>query len=670
MSALITNPAIKSLLRGLLVWAPLWIFTTILFGCTGAFYVFVLKSDTYLASQGLLVRDEANGAVMRLGRFQSQTELKAAQEIILEMAKSPPVIREALIAAGKPPSLFSWFGWSDFSGDYPSEDLVTETAKQAVLVHAPKGTEFGTTEVIYLDIKANSREQALQLNKSVCDALEARLQQVRKVRADGVISELITARDSARNALKECTSALNEIEREAGADLTDLRGMTDTVAGGATSRAELEQIKSELRQVEATKQALLSDREMLVNASGDPNGFLTAPGTILNSHPGLKRMREGLVDAQITGANILGKYTPNHPTAITSLSAQESISRQFVKELRAAVTSVDSDISLANKKIERLESQKKIAEERLSKLAKGRANYANLVSEVKSRSSILESSEKELAEAQAARDSAMSTSLLTRLDAPVVSDKPIGPGKTTLAGLCAIAGLIFGLGIVFVITPIDLGPTFGRRAQDRLKGRRAADSGTDVNPPSSAVQDRTIADPTVSDVSNALKTTTPERPNLPEGNQPTRSQRAPKPAVNSPVTIQQQSHQAHATLHIACEELPMELEHAKQFEISPASANDGNKGSVLVNTRDIESISMTSKPSLLVTGNETVDEAFRELAKLKAFKTEKRGEELAIQMKIQELESDLSSLGHKTDTESLRRVGWTIPRPTQNPSQG
>ncbi len=43
-----------------------------------------------------------------------------------------------------------------------------------------------------------------------------------------------------------------------------------------------------------------------------------------------------------------------------------------------------------------------------------------MLAEVKSKITILESAEKELAEAQAARDSSVSTSLLTRLDAPMV----------------------------------------------------------------------------------------------------------------------------------------------------------------------------------------------------------------------------------------------------------
>ena len=59
MSALVSNPALKSILRGVVVWAPLWIMSTLVFGAIGVVYAYFLKSDTYLSSQALLVRDEA-----------------------------------------------------------------------------------------------------------------------------------------------------------------------------------------------------------------------------------------------------------------------------------------------------------------------------------------------------------------------------------------------------------------------------------------------------------------------------------------------------------------------------------------------------------------------------------------------------------------------------------
>jgi uncharacterized protein involved in exopolysaccharide biosynthesis len=474
MSSVIANPIFRNILRGILIWAPLWLGTTALFGTLGILYILFLKQDQFLASQAILVRDEANGAVMRLGRFQSQAEMKAAQETILEMAKSHQVVREALGKIGPEPSLFS-LPWETAEA-FPSIRQIEEFAKSSLSIHAPKGTEFGVTEVIYIDIKSSTQSRSIDLNKALCDALESRLQQVRTARADSVIAELMYARDAAKAEVTEATDRLHEMEREAGTDLSDLRGMTDMIAGASSARLEYDQIKNELRQTEQNLQQLQSDRDLLRKAIGDPASFVIAPGTMLNNQPGLKRFREGLVDAQISASQLSGKFTEEHPLVIASTSAQNTIIQRFSRELRASTESIEADISVIEKKRERLESQKSMLEGRLSRLADSRAIYANLASDVKSRNTILENAEKELAEATAARDSSKSTSLLTRLDAPIVSDKPIGPGKTTLAVVCTAAGLAFGLGIVFLITPIDAGPTFGRRISDRFYGRRHTDA--------------------------------------------------------------------------------------------------------------------------------------------------------------------------------------------------
>ena len=664
MNSFITNPAVKSILRGILVWAPLWILTTIIFGALGVIYAFFLKTDTYVASQALLVRDEANGAVMRLGRFQSQTEMKAAQETILEMAKSHQVVREALVAIGEPPKIINWLFPVSFSGEYPSKELVEETANQAIQVHAPKGTEFGTTEIIYLDVKSNSTEHARLLNKALCDALESRLQQVRRARADGVILELVSARDSRRQALTDATKEIVEIERAAGSDLTDLRGLTETVGGNSSSRAELEQIKNEIRQSEAARQALLSDRDMLVKASEDPQGFLVAPGSVLNAHPGLKRMREGLADSQIQGAHILGKFTADHPSAIASQSAQAAIASRFSNELKAAITTVDADLSLADMKLQRLESQKTKAEARLASIAEGRAAYANLVAEVKSKTALLETAERELAGAQAARDASISTSLLTRLDAPIVSDRPTGPGRTTLSGLSAIAGLVFGLGVVFAITPIDMGPTYGRRSRDKVTGRRSADasvaneftpaSNYDPRDAQGLRPESTYTPQSKTQQPDALDRTSAATNDVMELLAKTNNHSAD----NLFAEIMEKSMSGHRRAKM---NMQLDIEPGDDHTTPPSSGPNSSKSETgkslpSTNSSDANRVRFTTE----------VDNAFRELARLKSLQPDSHGEEQNIDEKINEIKALLEAMGYPANTEILKKEGYIRPRPSQS----
>jgi polysaccharide biosynthesis transport protein len=628
MSALIANPAVRSILRGLLVWSPLWISTTILFGGIGVAYVLFIKQDTYLASQALLVRDEATGAVMRLGRFQSQAEMKAAQETILEMAKSQAVVRDALAEVGPTSGLSSWLNW----GDYPSKELIEETARSGILVHAPKGTEFGVTEVIYMDVKANSQEEALALNKALANSLESRLQQVRKARADGVLAELTHARDSAQQELANSTHRLREMENAAGSDLSDLRGMTEMVAGSANSRVELDQTKTELRQATINRETLIADREMLIRATKDPTSFIVAPGTVLNSQPGLKRLREGLVDAQLSGSQLAGKFTDFHPSVVASYSAQSSIVKRFVQELTASIAGVQSDIALVDARIERLENQKKSAEDRLAKLADSRSAYANLLSEVKSKVSNFEAAERALAEVRAARDSSVSTSLLTRLDAPIVSDRPVGPGKTMICTMCTVAGLVFGLGIVFLVTPIDASPAFGRRSQDRALGRRDADVVNRVEPAGSSLSSTSQTDEAIDQLLEfsserpAQTSGWPQKTSIP--NESTKPERSPR-RVNSTSSITN----------------PVSTPIVDTASVAELDSLEGYQP--LIKPRPTESVKKqkeTAANLVRQSENRDVDYAFQELSRLQARRPESRSEELSVQREIQELKGVLSKL--------------------------
>ena len=110
-------------------------------------------------------------------------------------------------------------------------------------------------------------------------------------------------------------------------------------------------------------------------------------------------------------------------------------------------------------------------------LDEARSTYEEMNSELVHRSEQLAEAEQRLVDAQATRSAVLSTNLVAALGLPQVSDNPVGPGAKTLTFGSMMAGLIFGLGTVFLIAP---GPaqTHGRRRwTDHLEGqnRRAED---------------------------------------------------------------------------------------------------------------------------------------------------------------------------------------------------
>ncbi len=470
----ITNKQLIKLLQTYWQWRWLWIATTILFGGAGFAYVMTLKKETWVASQGLIVRDEAHGAVMRLGRFQSQTDMKAAQETILEMARNPQVVKNALVQVGREEP-----GPLDFDPPTgpPTTAEIEALANDGIEVRAPRGAELGTTEVIYLDITASTPERAKQLNTAVCDELERHMQEVRKVRADGVIAELTTAAESARRSLDNSTIELRKIEEAAGADLSDLRSLSDSVTGTSANRALLDTITSELRKVRTEQRRAEEQLKLAESAFDDPDKLLTAPAKVLNDNPGLLKLRDGLSAATIKTSELRGRFTPEHPRVTASIDTEEKIREQMRVELGSAIATLRRGLELNEERVKQLDNQRTQLTDRLERLATIRADYSNVIADVKARSEQVQAADRELAGAKASRDAALTSSLITRLDQPLVGDSPEGPGKASVLMAACVSGLLFGIGLVFLLSPIEMGGGgFGRRASDGGGfGRRSSD---------------------------------------------------------------------------------------------------------------------------------------------------------------------------------------------------
>ena len=466
MNTLLQNRHVRQTLNTLYCWAPLWIGCTLLCSGTGTYYALFMKKDRWQASQALLVRDEASGSQIRQGRFESSTQLKVAQELILDLVRNPQVIRSALVEVGPGQN-------EEIKGEFPNAEYLRRFSESSLTMRAPRGAELGSTEILYLDVKDESPDRALQLAKAMTDSLEKQLRNVRETRAQSMTEELAQARETARNQLAATTKRLQEVEAEAGSDLPDLRSMVEN-SGSFNPRSSVEQMQSELRQAANRHEQSLIEEQMLAAAAADPLSFINAPGNLINSQPGLKRLREGLVDAQLVRSQLVGKFTEDHPAVEAARVAESQIIERLNMELQAALVNIKREITASEALQQRLREQIANTEKRIDHLANIRAAYANIVAEVRTRSSILEAAERELAEADASRIASQSISLVTRVDKPMVGDKPIGPGKSIVILGSLVGGLVCGFGFTFLISPLTAGSGYGRRASDN-EGRRPGD---------------------------------------------------------------------------------------------------------------------------------------------------------------------------------------------------
>lgn len=444
---------------------------TVAIGILGTLYA-LFHSSTWQASQGLIVRDEAVGELSRYGRFDTTDQRKAAQETVLQIARNRQVISNAIQQLTPP---------EDRTPEGPDEGDISGF-QDCISVTAPKGAEFGQSEMIYLTVKGRSADDAIERTNAVCDQLEKHLQQLRRQRAQSLIQELTEKLKLTQQNLNEATSRLEKMEREVGSDLGELRTLNQSGTGESNLRTSLSQIKSEMRNARSTLTAQEELLRQLKAAKQDPKSLIATPLRLLDSQPALKRLREGLVDAQLRLADLQGKMHESHPAVRAAMKAEQEIRDHLFQELDTAIRGTEADLKLTQALIESYDRQCSDVQIRLDRLAGVRARYEILIADVQDRSSQVKAGQRALAEARASLEAAVKSSFITRVDHPEAGDGPLGPGRLTLMLGAWIGGAMVGLGLVFLISnsPETMVRNLGRRwsdqaAADNSERRRASD---------------------------------------------------------------------------------------------------------------------------------------------------------------------------------------------------
>ena len=403
-----------------------------------------LKCDTWEASQSLVVRNEAAGNLSEPGRFRHADEMKTTQETILELARSRAVLRQALIEVGPPAG--------GASGNWPTDRDVTQLV-EAIKLAPPKGAEFGKTEVLYLKVRDNDRGRALALVSAVSKHLQARFQQLRDAKAQGMIAELTKAVSMADGEMASATEKLATLEQSVGSDLAELRILHESSSGDSDLRRKSLELETELRQAQLAERTQQGLFDLLEAARTDQGRLLAMPGSLLESQPALKRLKEGLVDAQLKTAELSGTMSDEHPLVRAALESEGEISRQLHQELEIACRGVQVDLHLSRGRAASLAEQLADTRSRLAKLGSLRASYSNLIAQVEQRNSLLAAAQRELSEARSSQAGAHSSSLIYTIDEPDTGSKPVGPGRLTLAAGVVLAGLLVGAAALFLAIP-------------------------------------------------------------------------------------------------------------------------------------------------------------------------------------------------------------------------
>jgi polysaccharide biosynthesis transport protein len=420
----------------------LWLAPTVALTLLAAVYSLV-RSSSWDATQALMVRDEAMGSALRPGKFQQPDDMKTTQETILELARSRAVLKAALIEVGP-------FKESQAGPSWPSDAAIAGLQGHVKLV-PPKGAEFGKTELFYLNVEAENRDRAVALTAAICNQLQLRSQELRDQKAQSLIAELTKTADLAKADLATNTTELTGIESHVGADLGELRLLTENGGGDSPLRRSLNEMEQELRQAQQSIDANQELLSLLQASKTDPRSLAAAPNRLLEAQPLLRRLKDGLVDAQLHTAQLQGNLTDNHPSVIAAKVSEQEIGDYVHEEIDSSILGVQTELRLSQARVNLLQTQLSDARGRLGQLANMRAQYANLVAERNQRADILKTAEQQLAEARASQAAARTASLITVIDAPVPGNAPVGPSKAMIVFGGLLGGLMLGFGLVFLL---------------------------------------------------------------------------------------------------------------------------------------------------------------------------------------------------------------------------
>lgn len=443
----------------------LWIAPTL--ACTALAICYAgARSTKWKAVQVVNLRNESSETGQHgQGEFASPEALKLHQETVVQSGRTYAVVEAALKEIGPENDIDD--------PNYPSAELVEATSAKITLA-PPKGSEFGKANEIYITTEGSTPERAKELNTALLKQLSRRLQERRAAKAGSLRTEYEQAVAIAQADVDAATKKLEAMENEVGRDIGELRTLNEGATGNSNLREGSNQIKQELRAANSKYEELVQLAALLNGARQDPNRLIEAPSRLFEMQPGLKKMKEGLVDAQIKAANLLGRMTPQHPDVLAARLAEDQVKKELTIELDNIIGSLNADMTVIKNQTETLKTQLEDVEQRMNRLAGLRAPYSNLVSDVKRTNDKLAEEHKKLALARSSEASAFMTSVLLPSDNPNAGTSPVGPSAKLVVLGGAVGGFLLGLGLIFITVPI--GQMWGRRWSDFAgSGRRAAD---------------------------------------------------------------------------------------------------------------------------------------------------------------------------------------------------
>ena len=427
-----------------------------------AFYAITLRKETWSAKQSLIVRDDLLGQSHKPGQFDSLDSMKSAQETILEIARKPQVIKNALQQLGPPSRGFMGL----VRGGYPSEEIIELTQGQ-ISLSAPNGAEYGQTEVIILSTKSGSRERAKEFTKILVGEIIAKVNDVRQRKFKSMAAEILETCKIAESSLEDSKQQLKQMDSKLGEDAGAMVAMGESSFRDDPLSREIAQLNLERRAVRSEVEQISSMLESLKAAKKDPEAIVNISSDLTGRQPALESLKQEMVQQKGDYALLSGRYTDVHPAVVSARDGIRVMENQIRLELSNAEADTMSQLEIATAKLNRLDVGINKLKTRMANLGEMRADSITLFADIKKRTEVLNNARSNLAEVQGLANTT-NADVLTTVDEVQVSTRPDGLGKKALILSGGLGGLMLGMGLVMLMAPNPYDPLEASRNFESL----------------------------------------------------------------------------------------------------------------------------------------------------------------------------------------------------------
>jgi uncharacterized protein involved in exopolysaccharide biosynthesis len=361
------------------------------------------------------------------GKFPHVEDFALTRETLLEIATSDCVLHNALVAVG--PAIYN------DSAVYPTDDDVADL-RDSLCIAPPNGSDNGSHDVLYLKVEDHDKTRAADLANAILEHLQNRTQEIHSEKARDVVDELKQKALIATADLKEATEQLTTIEKSVGSDLAELRRLHESPSHESDLHRKMIDVEAELRATRQKAVEFTQLREVLTTTQQDPHHLVSMPNGLLKSQPTLRRLKDGLSDAQ--------------SKLRQAQAAENDVIQHINAELAIAILGIEVEERVNGSHIDSIESQNDDLHGRLERLAELRSEYSTLIDRVDHHTELVRDARRSLTDARAMLASANKTQLIRPLVEPKAGVAMIGQSRAfvVLSGL--VGGMVLGWGLLFV----------------------------------------------------------------------------------------------------------------------------------------------------------------------------------------------------------------------------